>query len=245
MKQEDLQVMKPEAMPVAVMPSPVHLIQAIIDKGLTKDNADAFDKVCLMVERWQAKEAERQFAQAFCNLQNDTPVIQASQVVPNNDGTARFKFAPYASIMAQVQPLLTKHGFSVRFSSKQDDNRITMICFLMHVGGHSVSNEFTVRIGKGPPAASESQADGSAASYAQRGALCDALNICVRQDTDARMEGACITPAQAESLERRVKDTGSDVVRFLKFAQSKSFSEIKTSMYPALDAELMRRERTS
>jgi len=242
MNQQELQVMKSET---AVMPTPLNLLQSVLDKGLTKDNADAVDKICLMVERMQAKDAERQFAADFCALQAELPAVQATQAVPNNDGSVRFKFAPYTSIMAQVQPFLTKHGFSIRFSSKTEESRITMVCTLMHVSGHSVSNEFTVRTGKGPPGSSESQADGSAASYAQRGALCDALNICVRTDTDARLEGAKITPAQAESLEQRVKDTGSNYGAFLRFAQAASFADIKASMYSVLDESLRKKEKVS
>ena len=231
-----LQVIKAEP------PSVAHMLQSAIDKGVS---ADDLGKLCTLYERMQAIDASKQFAQAFAALQNELPVVQATKAVPNKDGSVRYKFAPYNEIMRQIQPLLSKHGFSVRFSSTNGEGRVTMVCTLMHIGGHSIPTEFSARVGQGPPGSSESQADGSAASYAQRGALCDALNISIRIDDDARLEGGRITPEQTKELERRVMETASDRDAFLRFAQAKSFEEIASSKYALLDASLRKKERVS
>lgn len=235
---EQLSVIKPDSTQV---PSVGQLLQIAIDKGVS---ANELEKLVGLYERMQDREAQRMFAAAFCDMQNELPAVQATKAVPNNDGSTRYRFAPYADIMKQIQPLLSKHGFSVRFSSKIDEARITMFCTLLHVGGHAVTNEFSVRVGKGPPGSSESQADGSAAQYAQRGALCDSLNISVRTDDDARILGAPITPEQAKELEKRVLETGSSVELFLNFAGAKTFEEIPSARYSLLDANLRRRENT-
>jgi hypothetical protein len=236
MSDQPLQVIKSEP------PSVAHMLEAAINKGVS---ADDLGKLCDLYERMERISAAKEFAQAFAALQNELPAVQATKAVPNNDGSVRYRFAPYNEIMKQIQPMLTKHGFSVRFSSTTDDQRVTMVCTLMHIGGHSVTNEFSVRVGKGPPGSSESQADGSAASYAQRGALTDALNISIRSDDDARILGAPITAQQAADLERRVMETASDREAFLRFAQAKSFAEISSSKYALLDASLKRKERTN
>jgi hypothetical protein len=116
------------------------------------------------------------------------------------------------------------------------------ICTLRHIGGFSQSNEFAVRIGGGPPGATETQADGAAKTYAKRGALCDALNIVVEHDDDARMIGQPIGKALAEDLEKRVKAVGSDVETFLKYAGASKFEDISDEKWETLDAMLKRKE---
>lgn len=191
-----------------------------------------------------AMDAERKFAAAFVALQAEMPKIQATKAVPNNDGTVRYRFAPFEDLMEQIAPMLQKHGFTVSFSSRIDDKRIISTCTLQHSAGHKRSNDFAVRVGQGPPKATETQSDGAAATYAKRFALTEALNIVVaHMDNDARLEGSAVTPEVADELERRVKLTNSNVDAFLKLAGAKKFSEISSIKYDMLDQLLRRKEK--
>ena len=188
-----------------------------------------------------AMDAERKFNAAFVALQADMPVIVATSVIPN-----RGKYERFEDIMRQIGPLLTKHGFTVSFSQDFKENRILEICTLSHAAGHSRSNSFAVRAGG--RADSDTQADCKASTTAKRNALCNALNIVIRQDClsteeDVTIEGAFVTDEVAFELERRVKETNSDVAAFLKFAGAKKFSEIAASRYDDLDAMLTRKEK--
>jgi hypothetical protein len=134
--------------------------------------------------------------------------------------------------MAVVQPFLIKHGFSVSFTSRiVDDKRMAVICTLTHIGGHSENNEFAVRMSSGPPGCSDAQADGSNHSYARRYALCDALNITIDKDSDARMEGAIIDGETARQLQEEARAAGivgeEKVAIFLALAGADSFAEIR------------------
>jgi len=93
------------------------------------------------------------------------------------------------------------------------------------------------------PQATETQADGAASTYAKRFALCDALNILIEKDSDARVEGGSVTPEQADELARRVNETESNREAFLKFAGAKSFAEIPSAKYAQLDEFLARKEK--
>jgi hypothetical protein len=196
-----------------------------------------------VLERLLALDATKQFTTAFVALQAELPVITAKSVIPN-----RGKYEKFEDIMHVISPLLTKHGFTVSFSQDFKENRILEICTLSHAAGHSRSNSFAVRAGGRSD--SETQADCKASTTAKRNALCNALNIVIRQDclneeNDASIEGdpnAKVTPAQAQELERRVKETNSDVAAFLRFAQSKSFAEIPANRYAELDAFMRRKE---
>lgn len=232
-----------EALPVArPAPSVAEMLQAVIEKGVTQENVAAVGEIVKLYERMQEKDAEKAFAQAFVALQADMRAVKAVRPVPNNDGTIRYKFAPFEEIMREVGPRLKAHGFTVTFSTEFAESRLIKICTLQHVGGHSKSNKFAVRIGSGPPKATETQADGAASTYAKRFALCDALNIQIDHDTDARAEGDNVTAEQAFELERRVGETNSNREAFLKFAGAKTYAEIKASKYKILDEFLAKKE---
>ena len=191
-----------------------------------------------------AMDAERKFNGAFVALQSDTPVIVATTVIPN-----RGKYARFEDIMAIVGPLLSRHGFTVSFSQDFKEGRILETCTLSHAAGHSRSNTFAVRTGG--RADSDTQSDCKAATTAKRNALCNALNVTIRQDClnnedDAGIEGdpnAKVTPAQAQELEHRAQMTNSNIPAFLKLAQSGKFEDIPANRYAELDHMLSLKER--
>lgn len=225
------------------VPSVADMLQAVIERGVSQENVAAVGEIVKLYERMEDKKAEREFAQAFVALQAEMPAVKALRAVPNRDGSTRYNFAPYEEIMDQIAPMLKRHGFTVTFSTDFGEGRLIKTCTLQHVGGHSKSNKFAVRIGSGPPGATDTQADGAASTYAKRFALCDALNIQIDKDSDARAEGGAITADQAEELERRVAETNSNVAAFLKFAGATKFSEIPATKYDLLDSHLSRKER--
>lgn len=221
------------------------LLQGVIEKGVTNDNASALEKIVALFERQQARDAEREFVQAFSQLQADMPAIQASKAVPDRNGNIKFRFATYEEIMDAVRPLLLRHGFTLTFSMDFREGRIVQSCTLQHMGGHSRTNNFSVRIGSGPPGASEAQADGAASTYAKRFALCAALNITIEQDTDAQkdasLEGDYIAHDKVQYLRELVKETKSDEAKFLLFAQASKYEEIREAHYERLVASLHRK----
>lgn len=227
---------------VRPQPTVADMMQAIIDKGVTADNVAAMGELVKLYERMEDKKAEKEFAAAFVRLQAETRVIKATKAVPNNDGTTRYCFAPFEEIMEAVGPLLERHGFTVAFSTDYAEARLIKICHLTHTGGHTRENKFAVRVGKGPPGSSEAQGDGAASTYAKRFALCDALNIVIDKDSDARAEGGPITQEQAEELSRRLQMVNGDRVKFLAFAGAKSFAEIPAVKYAILD-EFLRKKK--
>lgn len=192
-----------------------------------------------------AMDAERKFNAAFVSLQADLPTIVATTVITN-----RGKYERFEDIMRVVGPLLTKHGFTVSFSQDFKENRIVETCTLSHAAGHSRPNSFAVRAGG--KADSDTQADCKASTTAKRNALCNALNIVIRQDVlneenDAGIEGdpnKHLTPEQAFELERRVNETNSNHGAFLRFAGAAKFSEIPANKYAELDSMLRRKEQS-
>lgn len=232
-----IEVPQPAAMLSTSHANPIApMLEAIMAKDITSEGAATLEKMIELYERVEAKNAQRAFAAAFVALQADVANagIEATQAVPDRNGVAKFFFAPYKEIMAKVGPLLVKHGFGVGWNMRVDGARIVMECTLTHTGGHEKTNSHATRIGSGPPNASEGQADGSASTMAKRRAICDALNIVVDLDTDARNEGDYIDAATAADLERRVLALTRDPSAFLKLADAGRFTEIREAKLPVL-----------
>lgn len=240
---QELELMKPEHPGIAAPAEPIgqpltieRAFQAVISNELSAE------KLAVMKELL-AMSAEQQFNAAFVKMQKEIPPIVAKTVIPN-----RGKYEKFEDIMAVVGPVLESHGFSVSFSMDFRDNRVLEICHLSHIGGHSRSNSFAVRTRK---ADSDTQADCMAATTAKRNALCNALNIVIRQDClnsedDAGIEGDVdtkITEEQAFELERRCHETNSNIEAFLKFAKAKNFRDIMASRYDELDSLLAKKEK--
>ncbi len=215
---------------------------ASIQSGeVTLQYAEVLDKMMGLYEREKKRRAETDFAASLVALQGETIRVQATKAVDVKAGVPRYTFAPYEEIMRICQPILTRHGFSVTFDTKIDGDRLYSVCTLTHKAGHSRSNQFAVRFTT-PPGSSSAQGDMSTKSYAKRGALCDALNISIEHDDDARMIGKPIGQALALDLEDRVRKVGADENAFLKYAGAKTYAEISDERYAALDELLKRKE---
>lgn len=226
-----------EAQVVPHEPSVGELLKAVIDKGDPEKNIGILERLIALKERSEARNAEREFAVAFHALQKETLGVEAVDMVPDKQGNPRYFFASYERIMAQVGPLLLKHGFSVSYDSEFKETRMVMRCTLTHVGGHSRVTSQYMRVGA-VYGANDAQNDGATATMARRYALCGALNITILRDTDgandARNEGQPINFDQAETLKSLVKETRSDEVRFLAYAGAKTFEEIGQNRYQEL-----------
>lgn len=231
-------VVQPQQPLDVARPSAELNLQSIADRILS---GDLTSEKLTMIKDLVAMDAERKFAASFSMLQSELPTIVASSVIPN-----RGKYEKFEDIMRQIQPVLNKHGFSVSFSQEVGENRITELCHLSHIGGHSRTSKFTCRVAR---ADSETQSDVKAATTAKRKALQDALNIVIRQDClndedDPRNEGGGnVTRDKAEELERRVAETNSDKVAFLKLAGADSYATILASKYDMLDSMLRKKEQ--
>lgn len=222
-------------------PSAAQLLAAVVHGGVTSENVGAVRELVQMQRELRAEEAKREFAAALAELQAETGTIQAMTSVTNKHGALLYRYAKFEHLMAKIQPLLAKHGFSHSFDTIAGEGTITAIFELTHKGGHSKRNQYQSRVSRGL-LTNEAQDDMGAKSYAKRGALCDGLGIVISSDDDARNQGAPITAEQAVELRRRVEITKANVEKFLKAACAATFESIPASKYDEMSAVLTRRE---
>ncbi len=230
-------------------PSVGQMLSAVIERGITAENVAVITQLIALKREIEKAEAEKRFTAAFVALQADMPVLVAQTQIPMSGKYERFE-----DVMHVVGPLLVRHGFTVSFDATFSDGRVIETCQLRHVGGHSQSNSFAVRIspvrigkdGK-PTPDGETRADCKASTTAKRYALQNALNIVIRQDAlasednDATLEGAPLTPAKAIYLREQCAELGVDVAKFLAFAGAASFETIPGSNYDRLVAMLAKK----
>lgn len=222
------------------------MIDRVTQGNLTSEGVAVLRELSALMKDMRQDEARVTFAAAFADLQASIDGVTARKIVPNNDGGARYVYAPYEEIMETVKPKLKQFGFSVsfdtRFIGEGSEARAQVTCKLMHRDGHEKSCEWAGRVGQGPPKSTPCQSDGAATTYAQRFALCKMLNIVIETDDDARAYGSAISPEQATELRRRVESAGGDVKRFLDHAKASSFEEIASGKYAMLDSALRAKE---
>lgn len=230
---------------LSIQPQPSMNLAAISERILS---GELTTEKLTMIKELVAMDAERQFNAAFIELQRVIPQIRATKPVHAKDGTLKYMVAPFEEIDEQLRPLALQFGFSYSFSEcpAAAPGRVAKRMTIFHVGGHSRTNDYSTRIGAGPPGCSESQADGSAHSYAKRGAMCDGFTIIVDralEQDDARAVGPTITPAEAEQLRKRVKAIGANEAAFLKFAGAPTYEAIGEARMNDLLDMLERKEK--
>ena len=150
----------------------------------------------------------------------------------------RYTYMKYEDIMEVLTPLLNAHGFTVTFSTKAEEARLTQFCTVTHRNGHSRTNQYTVRLSNKTPGLNECQQDGLAGTYAKRYAVCNAFNITVETDTDGREnvanEGEFIAADKVQYLKEQVREVGFNERTFLRLAGSETYEQITEGKYPVL-----------
>jgi len=187
-------------------PTPLALIARMVEAGqLTQESVSVVKELVSLKEHMEDRQAERDFAAAFVDLQAELGSFKATKAVPDKQGNTRYTYAPYEQIMAVVQPLLRKFGFSISFSTDISEGRVVQTCTLQHQSGHHREFKSYVRTGSGPYGASETQADGAAMTYGKRYALCNALNITIEHDRDAPHENPPPAPTAPRADTRQTR----------------------------------------
>lgn len=156
--------------------TPSDLLAVAINKDA---DIDKLEKLMQLQERYDAKQAEREFNLALSRFQKECPVIKKSK-----EGFG-YKYADLDAIVRTIKDTLFECGLSFRFEQKQD-NGIHVKCILSHIDGHHQSSEMTA-------SADDSgrknviQAIGSAVTYLKRYTLVDVLGLATSdEDVDGR-----------------------------------------------------------
>lgn len=191
-----------------------------------------------MQERITDRNALVAFNAAMKAAQAEMP-----QVVRDAKNTqTNSRYARYETISEAIQPVITKHGFSLSFG--EDDspkaNHIRIVCDVAHEAGHTKRYHADIPVDnvgmKGSVNKTATHAYGSTKSYGKRYLKCDIFDVAVTdQDDDGNAAGtAGLTEEQAGTLIEMLDSVGAPHAEFLAWAKVERLSQI-----PAKDFQKM------
>lgn len=236
---------------------PLELLERAMQGDLTKEKVEIAKDLMQMAKDYKADEAKAAFAKAFLQLRRNMPEIYIDKEA-KNDGKVVYAYCSEEEITKKIEPHLLSYGFTTLPNQSEDNGRVTMTITLIHEGGHQTTQSYTVHAGAPNRMRDATACDTGAATAAWRHLVMKmfGLKSRIRENSDARNLGSEITPEEAQTLQRRVFETGSDVLLFLKFAGvplpdtasadeiKSAFGRIHTGKMQAIEAMLRRKEST-
>jgi len=204
------------ALAVAPAPTTANFL-TVIAKAASDPNTDVAKMHGLLdvQERMMAKQAEIDFNADFARLQEELPRITKDAKIIHN-GKLISTYATYEKIDDVIRPLLVKHGFGLRFNSEPNGNTVIISATLSHRGGHSITDKIPLGFDNSG-AKNNVQGVGSTIAYGKRYLVGMLLNLVFEgEDDDGAKSGyQPITDDQAATLKDMIRETNTDVVKFL------------------------------
>lgn len=214
---------EPENLPVVATPSMMLLEnQKLIGQMSLNKDVDPvkmkglFD---LQVDM-MAKQAEIEFNKALFRAQRRMPRIEKNGKIRNKAGQVVATYMRYEDIDKAIREVYEAEGFSIMDSQKENQNgTITVFSTLIHEGGHSKTVECTVPKDKENALKSSLQAAVGTVTTGKRINTCNLFRIVAEDDTAAESmvseNNVPISDQQAATLKDLIRDTSTDVQRFL------------------------------
>ncbi len=215
----------------ATQPTMIEVIQALaVDERV---NVEKLAALMGLQERAEAREAERQFNIDLAAAMAEMPSVRKNAV--KDMGTkGSIPYANYEQLDRIIRPIEQKYGFCRIFSTAPLEKPGTLMTLrLLHRGGHSITSTRYQPPDPGP-GRNETQAIGSADSYARRYLTLAIWNIVtVGADDDGVMANA-ISQQQADDINSLISEIGMTAAgrdAFFKLADVKSVEEIPQRRY--------------
>lgn len=173
---------------------------SVIQQMVTSGNFDVSvaRELLEMQKDFMKHQAIINYNNDFALMSKEIPVIAKSKKAHNTS------YAPLEDIVKVVQPILSKYGFSVSFTTEQQGlDAVTINCILQHKDGHNTSTSLMLPTKAVNNSMNAMQAIGAAISYGKRYTICGILNIATAQDDD---NNGFAVNAKIESAKRSLTD---------------------------------------
>lgn len=225
--------------------TPLSMLNRAMETGASME---VLEKFMSLHERWEAGNARKAFDAAISEAKAKIPTIKKNRRVGfesrRTGDRTDYAFADLAEIQRVITPILSGHGLSYRYQTKQDGAIVTVTCVMSHRDGHSegttLSGPLDTSGNKNPI-----QQIGSTVTFLERYTLTAALGLASAEDDDGRAAGAgdTITDEQVERLQREIMDTDSDLPKFLAHMKVEALTDIPAARFDAAMQALSRKRR--
>lgn len=207
-------------------PKPLALINLALEKGI---DVDKLTRLFDLQERWEKKEAEKEFNAAFANFQRECPEIKKTkkaEFTTKSGGRMSYAYAPLPEIIKQIKEPLAKNGLSYRWEFQEQNTLIECTCFVSHFSGHTKTSKLSA-----PKDETGNkniiQQIGSTHTYLQRYSLIGALGISsADSDNDGRSYSPPPKPKELSEEEKKKQKVTLEKYK-KEFEDFKTPTEIK------------------
>ncbi len=222
--------------------TPMSLISAAMERDC---DAERLGKLMELEERWRASRAAEAYADALRSAQDEMPVVLKEETNPDT----KSKYANLEAVKRAIKPVYTKHGFTLSFGT--DDSKLAnhyrVCCDVRHTGGHTQRYfaDFPADSTgpKGGATKTLIQGIGSMLSYAQRYLTCLIFDVVIAgKDDDGGAPLAFVTRDQIATLNTLIEDTGTDIDRFLAWAEAPALDRLTQGQFAKAVAMIRRKK---
>lgn len=226
--------------------------QSLMAMAVEKEGAiDVIERLREMRNDELAREAERQFQEAFAEFKRRCPPIPRNKKGKEFAGKGGVKshimFAPLDTAQQIVDPHLFELGFSYWWTSEATAESVTTTCHLRHVAGHERTSSMALPI-TSIPQATKSQEHGGTRTMNKRLTLEDVLGLQLADDVDGQDgDGSeSLTVEQVAEIQALILRAGSNASTVCRVGKAETLDEIKQDKYDlivdTLKVKAIRRE---
>lgn len=185
-----------------------------------------------------AERARRAYHAAFASM--ELPAVERRGTAHNAKKYARFE-----DISETIGPVLRENGFRVSFRMKDEPGKVVVTCILSHAGGHceETTHSFPFDTSGNKNAI---QSIGSATSYGKRYTMLALLGIATKDEDDdgkAAGSGEVISEEQFVELAALVRETNTDMEKFLALGNLDSLSDMPRRDFEKAKGLLLAKKR--
>lgn len=208
------------------------LIQ-VIAKAASDPNCDVdkMRQLLDMQERVMKHQAEIAFNSSLSSAQEKMRPISADAQNPQT----KSKYASYAQLDKALRPIYIENGFAISFNTGEGGpaDYVRVLCQVSHSQGHSRNYRVDMpadgKGAKGGDVMTKTHAIGAGLSYGMRYLLKMIFNVAIGDDdVDGNDPVDPVSEQQALDIDTLIKDTKSDLAKFLRYLSHRTGSQINT-----------------
>ena len=138
---EVIEVQEGSIMVQAQHTTPADIISQAISGGA---DLDKIEKLMLLQEKWEEKEAKKAYTEAMAAFKADPPRIEKTKQVgfeskKAGGSSTSYKHADLATASEKINKAMSVHGLSAAWIPSQANNLVKVTCTITHKLGHSES----------------------------------------------------------------------------------------------------------
>lgn len=228
--------------PVVRFTSSEAIIEAIsrgaADPGVSLER---LERLLTFQQQFIEREARTAYFVALAKMQTELPVIAERGGIKDRAGNVMTRYALWEDIVGVITPVLSRHGFGIRFRTGNGDGSVVVTGILSHEAGHWEETSLALPIDSSG-AKNAVQAIGSSTSYGKRYTAAALLNLRFgeSEDDDGVRGGGppVITDSQAADIEALIEEVGAKRDALLNYLKVRSVAEIPAAKFSDIIAKL-------